>query len=127
MANKIEQIEALLNHRAYDLATKELEKSNMARSSYEDVFTVTRKEIDAYVKDNGIPEHVYCTIDGPHMCEGIHLVKRGSKWHLFWLERGIESEPELFENDFEAKKSLLDWILNTAGTGIDFTQQGHSR
>ena len=53
MATKEEQIEALLNQKALELACRELKVSHMARSSYKDVFTVTRRDIDEYVKKNG--------------------------------------------------------------------------
>ena len=127
MATKEEQIEALLNCKALELACRELNVSHMARSSYTDVFTVTRQEIDEYIRINGIPKNRYCTRSDSHPCEGIHLVGKKDSWHLYWLERGIVSGEEIFSDYQEAQKRLLDWILGMAGTGIDFTQQGHAR
>jgi len=121
MISKTDQIEALLHHKAYDVATATLGISHMCKSPYSKVFNVTRDDIDNYVAEHGLPGEAFCTVDGPHMCEGIHLVKRDKTWRLFWLERGIASGEETFQSEIEAKHRLLDWILNTAGTGIDFT------
>lgn len=123
MATKEEQIEALLNHKTFELACRELNVTHMARSSYKDVFTVNRHDIDEYVKINGIPKSTYCPKSDPHPCEGIHFFEKNGSWHLYWFERGLVSGEEIFKDYQKAQKRLLDWILEMAGTGIDFTQQ----
>lgn len=120
MISKSDQIKALLNHKAYELATCELKKSHMALSKYEDIFTVSRSDIDLYIAKNGIPKHTYCTIGGLHICEGIHYIKRGMKWHIFWYERNIKFNEQEYTSEKEAEKILVDLILDTAGTGINF-------
>lgn len=125
MVSKDEQIEALLSHTALEMACRELKVSHMARSSYSDVFAVTRREIDDYVAKNGFPRNAFCGIDGPHGCEGIHFLQRGCEWILFWLERGVNYDEKHFPTEEEGRKALIDWLINTAGTGINFDKSSH--
>ena len=122
MATKEEQIKALLNQKACELACRELNVNHMARSSYKDIFTVSRHDIEEYVKIHGIPKHRYCTKSESHPCENIHFYEKSGTWYLYWLERGIVSNKEEFNEKKKAEKRLLDWILEMSGTGINFTQ-----
>ena len=88
MATKDEQICALLEGRTYELATQELGITKLTVSSYAQVFTVTRDEIDAYVARNGIPSSRYHSNDT--FSDGIHFLFDDGGWRVYDRERGIK-------------------------------------
>jgi hypothetical protein len=118
MASDKELIEAVLQRRAYELATRELGVSHMARHQYSEVFTITRQAIHAYVADHGLPQGCFCAKDGPHGCEGLHFVRRGNGWVIFWLERGVAYNEQMFDSEQDAKTALVDFIIGSAGAGL---------
>jgi hypothetical protein len=118
--NEEAQIRALLTGRALEYATQALGISHMARRSFREVFTVTRAEIDAYVAQHGIPKNTVSLTDDAG--EGIHFVRREEKWSIYWAERGVRYDEELFGSESEACSALVTWLLRSSGTGIDFSE-----
>ena len=118
MLTKDEQIKALLTGRAFELATHTLGCSRMTSHSYSEVFTVSRPDIDDYVQRYGIPMDRVSTADDHS--EGIHFVRRGSTWVLYWQERGARYDEHEFTDEATAQRTLVDSLLNTSGTGIRY-------
>ncbi len=120
---KEEQIQALLagGPAPWDLASKTLGVKHMVRHSYREVFDVTREEIDAYVKEHGIPK-VWCDIPDHTWGEGLEFWQKNGKWYLYWLEKGEWSDLQVFDDEQKAREALLDFILSMSGIGIDFSK-----
>jgi len=120
MVDKDEQIKALLIGRAYDLATKVLGVSDMTKSSYADVFTVTRKEVEDFVRRNGFPSGSFYQREGYY--EGLHCIhEEGNRWRVYWLERGVKYDERTFHNEEAVIQELISRCLGRTGTGIYFT------
>jgi hypothetical protein len=126
--SKDEQIKAILSgpKASYDLALEILGVKHMARHSYAEVFTVSRKEIDEYVKEHGLPK-VWCDIPDHIWGEGLEFWEKDGKWHLYWLEKGQRHDEQIFADEQTARDALLNWILGMSGTGIDFTKRNESK
>jgi hypothetical protein len=111
-------IRALLEGRAYDLATKELGVSSLTASSYAQVFTVSRTEIDAYVVRNGLPSNRYHTTDS--FTDGIHLLFHGGVWLVYDREREIKFNEQTFTSEEMARNEIVTMLLRISGTGLKF-------
>lgn len=123
---KDEQIRALLSGglATFELATKTLGVKHMVRHSYREVFNVTREDIDAYVRDHGLPK-IWCDIPDHIWGQGLEFWQKNGKWYLYWLEKGEWSGLQVFDDEQKAKEALLDFILSMSGTGIDFRKNSN--
>lgn len=115
--SKTAQIEALLNGQALDLALKTLGVTDMSDHRYDEVFTVTRRDIDAYVARHGIPRRAY------NGAEGFQCVEEEGTWCVYFAERGERVDEHRFATEAEAHRKLLDWLLNSTGAGLDFSHR----
>ena len=115
--SKTTQIEALLNGQALALAMKTLGVTDLSGHRYDEVFTVTRRDIDAYVARHGIPRRAY------NGAEGFQCVEEDGAWCVYFAERGGRVDEHRFATETEAHRKLLDWLLNSAGTGLDFSHR----
>jgi hypothetical protein len=108
----------LLTGKAYELATHVLGASPMTERSYEEVFTVTRAEIERYITAHSIPmDRVSTNRDSR---ESIHFIRTDSGWELYWYERGCVLGHKTFADESHAQHALVDLLLASSGTGIKF-------
>ena len=115
------QVRALLEHRAWELATSVHGVRSMENASYADVFTVSRADIDAWIAEHGLPHWNDDDADYPFAWGGIHLRRDDKYWLVAWGERGQFWDQREFASLEEARHELVSWILNTAGTGLTFS------
>lgn len=121
MDNKNQQINALLRVNALKFALETLGVTTMRNHKYSQVFTVTRAEIDAYVAEHGIPAGGYDP-DPRSRTDGLHFFRKGDNWLLYFQERGTKQDLQTFTDEKEAQSALVDWLLKSNLTGIDFSK-----
>lgn len=124
MDSKDLQVRALLTHRAFELCCQVLNVSTMDSHSYKKVFTVTREEIDHWIAVHGLPHWNEADGTHPYGWANLHLYTRAldGQWTVSWEERGELYEEGVFEHREDAEDALVTLILNSAGTGIDFSR-----
>ncbi|HVF10624.1 MAG TPA: hypothetical protein VNA16_07470 [Abditibacteriaceae bacterium] len=119
--SKEEQIHALLTGKAYELAIKTLNVHDMSEHQYEEVFTVTREDIDDYVRLHGVPmDRVITEADGG---EGIHFIRQNGMWLVYWWERGEKWAETKHRTEKGAIQGLVNFLLDRTATGINYTKR----
>ena len=86
---------------------------------YEKVYTVRRKQIEAFIAEQGIrPE------DFAAQYHWLKLLRKGDRWtvrEFHWPERTAESETDSYFDSYESARAfLLQKILDGSQTGIEF-------
>lgn len=115
------QVKALLNHRAFAYTVRILGVDNMQNHDYSEVFTITRSEINAIIRQAGLLSRVLSEKGVVNNSEGMQFQKIEGNWYLYHKERGLCDEPQVFNNDDEAHNAVITMLLNSTGTGIDFS------
>lgn len=118
MPSKAEQIEAILHGVAYDLTMKYAGRDKSGRPQYSRVFTVTRKEIEEYLKEQYSLSTLPLTYSLPSQCDGVYIIATSSGYRFYRQERGIHFSEQTLKSDDEVWQLYIDWKLRTSGTGL---------
>lgn len=99
-----EQAAALVNGRAFELASK---YCNGDLRLLDERWTITIADLIRYVKENGIPAgwlHFR-----PETFDGLYLIQSGSVWSVYKQERG--EIPEESRRSFCSDDAALEYVL----------------
>ncbi|WP_155311475.1 hypothetical protein [Desulfosarcina ovata] len=95
-----------------------LQAQNATAYSYSDIYDFKRKDIDEYIKINGIPNE--CYKKSPSLKDGYYLVSDDKKWSVYYQERNIKFNEKNFKKEQKAIDYLVSLLLRASCTGIDF-------
>jgi hypothetical protein len=113
------QVQALLTNSAYEYVASRPGFTHIEHDSYRRVFTVRRKEIEAY-----IAEHQLVVEDYGAKYHWLKLFQRGEHWIVSQFrppEKGPGYEDETTFQSYEAARDdLLTKLLTNTLTGIRF-------
>ncbi len=118
MPSNSEQIESLIHDRAYYLTIKYSGRDEAGRPKYKEVFTVTRGEVLKYVKQHYRLYDLPFTHSVVGNEDGLHLLKIGSEFKVYYQERGICFHETIVESEEEAWKAYVDHMLRSSATGL---------
>ena len=118
LPSKAQQIETIINSKAYELTLKYAGRDESGSPEYSKVFTVTRKEIEEYIKKhyrlNNLP-FVFSSIGTK---DGIYIIPVPGGYHVYYQERGICDPDYVVPTEEDAWKFYVDFTLNRSGTGL---------
>jgi hypothetical protein len=115
--SKGKQIEALINHLAYDFTLKYAGRDLSGSPLYSKVFNVTKNEVKEYLKKRYNLNNLPFSYTVPGTKDGIYIIHKQEGYLVYYQERGFR-EPELLEPEEGAWNYYVDFTLRTSGTGL---------
>ena len=117
MTEKEEQIRVLLAGNPLEYACKKLDVEDMREHRYSEVFTVTRQEVQEYVREHGLPVDIsFSSLASPQ--DGLFFYESGGEWLVYFGERGKRFDSRTFDSYNEALPCVVDWLLKLSGAGM---------
>ena len=116
--SKAEQVEALIHGTAYNLTMQYAGRDQSGRHQYSKVFTVTREEIEDYVKDHYRLDNLPFTHSSPSQIEGIFIIPISGGYRVYHQERGMHFDEKLVKSEDAAWCFYFDYALRLTGTGL---------
>lgn len=114
-----EQIKIILEGRAFRTAQELLATKSPGPSDYAKLFTVTRREIQAYVRANGLPASVFFGPSGVTGCVSYRIEEEeDGRYVVFSEERGYRYEEFRYANRKDAELVLVGMMLGPSGIGL---------
>jgi hypothetical protein len=110
------QIQALLNCRAPGLTREWTGNRQIAAGDHKKVFTVSRSQVQSYVKAMGVPRGGWS--DTPGSGDGLYMVEDGARFSVYLQDRGCQIAGSTFRSRRQAEIALTNWLLATSGTGL---------
>lgn len=120
----IDQIQSILHLSALFVVSRHLGRP-ITRSDFDGVITVTRRQIQEFVAQNGLPQSVfYSSYEAPKSPgemtgDGFYLIEEKDRFIFYYQERGCKFNPQVFSNWEEARESITDALINAALLGFE--------
>lgn len=117
MNDRDERIRALLSGNACRYLEARMSTADIG--SYAKVFAFSRAEIDAHVREHGLPDNAYAT--RPSLRDGLYVVpSENGQSEVYYQERGIKFPIGVASDSNEVQCYVIDHLLNLSGTGLKF-------
>jgi hypothetical protein len=116
--SKDEQIEALINGRAYELVLRFAGLDESGGPRYSEVFKVTKDEIKEYITRHYTLNNIPLIHSSPSREDGIYLIPIHDGYEFYDIEHGIRFTGKKVDSEDEAWSIVIDYILGTSGTGM---------
>jgi hypothetical protein len=111
-----DQIRALLTGRAFSIVRAMSGDRQLSGKEYAQVFTVSRSDVLAYVRQHGFPKGSYS--DRPRITDGPYMVEEEGKYVVYHQERGIRVDEASYSNKALADEAMVNLLLGLSGTGL---------
>jgi hypothetical protein len=116
--SKTEQIEAIIYSTEYELTLKYEGRDESGSPEYSKVFTVTRKEIENYLKSHYHLENLPLVYSSNGLQDGLFIIRVTEGYLIYHQERGIRDLEYVAYSEDDAWKFYIDFILSVSGTGL---------
>jgi hypothetical protein len=118
LPSKQEQIEALLQHKAYDLVVKYAPAAQLTSRCYESVFSMKRFEILQYVERNYKIEDLVSTV--PQQRDGFYAIRGVQGYRVYEQEHQLKIFEQHVSTEHDVWVAFVNYLLETSGTALDF-------
>jgi hypothetical protein len=116
---KIEQFEALLNAKAFELAKQYCEEGRSISECYRTTFTIKRKEFLAYVKENYRLSDLPFTRSKISNKDAFYILKgTGNKYRIYYQEKLAHMNECFVIGQDAAYEKYIEHCLKCSGTGL---------
>lgn len=117
-ASTEEQITALLTGKASELVQQCVAHDMLGPKSYEEVFSLSKKEILDYLERHRRIEDVVFVCPGSR--DGFYAVQTSSGFRTYEQYQGLKANDGLVLDEHEVWKKFVDYLVRTSGTGLTF-------
>ena len=114
--SKAEQIEAIEHDRARDLVLRYAWRDQSGRPRYREVFTITKKDVEDYVKEHYRLDNAPYTHSSPGREDGIYIIPVPGGYRVYRQERLGHFEEELVSSENAAWKRYVEYVILSGGT-----------
>lgn len=114
---KEEQILALMQWKAYDLAQRYASKKTLDEAAYKEVFSIKRADIVDYLKKHAQPTDL---IQKDPKKDGFYLRPTTNGYIGYVQDTGFKISEEEFGSIEDIWNKYADYLIRTSGTAIDF-------
>jgi hypothetical protein len=111
-----EQIKILLEGRAFKTAQSLLGGRTPTNGDYAKLFTVTRRDVQAYVRAHGLPPRA--CFSRPGGSDGNYLIEEDGYFVVYYQERGGRFEEFRYAERKEAELVMVGMLLGPSGIGL---------
>jgi len=118
LPGKEEQIEAIVHDRARDLVLRYAWRDRSGRPRYPQVFTVSRKEVEQYVKEHYSLDTLPFVHSAPGREDDIHIIPVPDGYRVYYQEGGIHRDEEVVPSEDDAWNFYLRCVLAVSSTGL---------
>ncbi len=113
-----EQIEAIVHHKAYELVMNYSGVDRVDKQSYEQVFTVKRSEILAYIRNKyDLNDLIPRRSD---IRDGFYAIPVSDGYRIYEQYDGHRTPPEDVAGKDILQEKYVDYLLRSSGTGLNF-------
>lgn len=115
----IEQFEALINRRAFELANQFRSTNNLISECYRIVFTIKRKEFLDYVKSRFKLNELPLSKNKKGKEDGYYILKEfGNKYRFYYQERLVHFDECVLIGQDAVYEKYVENCLKASGTGL---------
>jgi len=118
---KGEQIEALINHKAYDFTMNNGGRDSIGEPQYAKVLNVTKKEIKEYLKNNYTILNLPFSYTHSGIKDGAYIIHKPEGYLVYHQERGLPEAQYWEMEEEQVWDYYVDFILRTSGTGLKWS------
>jgi len=113
--SKAEQIEAIIHSTTYQLTMRYAGRDESGIPKYSKVFTVTRKEIEEYVRTHYRLNNLPMVNVTPESHDGLHIIRVPEGYHIYYQERNIRDTDYIVPSEDDVWKFYIDFKIRYGG------------